>query len=95
MRVVEEVGAGAEAEEALIGAREFWANGRPDRLSAEFIVFQLGDQALQHLVRQQDLLLSQAEVPLDAWLPGARMVQTVFLWAAKAVIKRHECAATL
>jgi hypothetical protein len=37
--------------------------------------------------------MSQAEVPLDAWLPGARTVQTVFLWAAKAVIERHECAA--
>ncbi len=55
------------------------------------MVLQHGGEAHHNLLQQRELLLSQAEFPLDASLPGARPVQTVFLRVSKDVSKRHRC----
>ncbi len=85
VRVVEEVGAGAEGKGALIGARSFCHNGRSDRQSAEVIFAQRGGKALHNLVRRQEFLLSEAVLPLDEVLPRATPVQTELLGAGKQV----------
>jgi hypothetical protein len=78
-------------ETALTGAPEFCTNGRPDRL-AEVPCAQHRRQALHNILGQRELLLRQAEFPLDGVLRGARPLHTGFLWAAKEAKRRASAA---
>jgi hypothetical protein len=83
--VIKNLGFCAAEEAVLVCAREIFTDGRQDRYSAEVVVLQNQCQFRHNLAPRRELLLSNAEMPLDVLPPGVRPVRTLFCRAAKEV----------